>query len=825
MVGQTQWRMHSPANDAVDTIASSYLSHPDGRVVAAFFLGSVFMHALQYLFSSNWIQDALCKFRTAIRACYMPVRSKGIRVDLENPATLTMSEKGGFLRKKPEDELESPQVRLHNDHASLIFVLNLCLLFGAFTSFLTLLAFGNGWDTGCTFLVAWAGMSSQMARLLGMLILIIELTVVLDLRNWTVWALRGMLVVALVFIFVANATNTGAISAVGGTHSSVCFKQHFLATSLVSSIIRILMELYLSVRVVILLWSTRRLFDDSICASRPLSRSLSLLVFDVITLVPDAIQTNIFAQFIPFAVGAILVLATFNWTARKARKYPTSRVQSLLFFNKPPVGGDPLLVPTPFTLHFPREHRNSTSWRSTAGLPATSSVEDIVDVPISSRPMSMYTAASSRPTSQQNVENAIITRASPAVRRPARQVSFSRHLTSHLPASAPAQLSGFASTYIPSSTPTLPRKILPSQVEYAEELEREQERLEQEILELSQPAVPPLNNLPRGRIIVQDDEDDEYERPVYTYGPDDRPIITPSSAFFNADVTRNASRRTRRITRSTAQLSPAPTQASFMPSPYDSRRSTYDSYDSHVTRSSDHSSEENSQVSAKSRTKTHSFLSPTDTPASKSPWRHFNRYSFASIRSKSREELPTVQENSPTSSQYPVPTVTIGKVPSGSKRRTFGQSVTPKRANRPSLHTVFNRQSSPIPPVPMLPTPRGVSPLRPFDSPQASSSVLPAPPSVQVFPATPEPVYIPEPTPALPSSPAWISRPIRSSIVRGPRPPPSAPILPSGLGRGSGWPRPLLSSGYVGTGALGPLSRRPTNRSRSSSLPSLYSRE
>ena len=75
------------------------------------------------------------------------------------------------------------------------------------------------------FVVAWAGMSSQMARLLGLLILIVELTTLLDLRKRTVWVLRGVLVVAVgmypdisanilimayaVFVFASNATNTG----------------------------------------------------------------------------------------------------------------------------------------------------------------------------------------------------------------------------------------------------------------------------------------------------------------------------------------------------------------------------------------------------------------------------------------------------------------------------------------------------------------------------------------------------------------------------------------------------------------------------------------
>ncbi|KAI0089290.1 hypothetical protein BDY19DRAFT_136428 [Irpex rosettiformis] len=191
-----QWMLAQQlsASGPVDTVADYYLSHPNGRVIASFFLGGAFMHALHYLFSSTWVRGLLGKVRSTI---YSPIRSRCVKVDPENPATLTMSEKGGFTREKSEDLVESQSIRQYNDHSSLIFVLNLCLLLATFTLFLTLLAFRNGWQTGCTFVVAWGGMSSQVARLLGMLILILELTTMLGMRKMAVWGLRVMLVVAL----------------------------------------------------------------------------------------------------------------------------------------------------------------------------------------------------------------------------------------------------------------------------------------------------------------------------------------------------------------------------------------------------------------------------------------------------------------------------------------------------------------------------------------------------------------------------------------------------------------------------------------------------
>ena len=105
------------------------------------------MHALHYLFSSTWFRDILSRVR---RTVYSPMRSRRVKVDPENPATLTLSDKGGFTREKEQDLVESQSIREYNDHSSLIFVLNLCLLLATFTSFITLLAFRNGWQTGCS---------------------------------------------------------------------------------------------------------------------------------------------------------------------------------------------------------------------------------------------------------------------------------------------------------------------------------------------------------------------------------------------------------------------------------------------------------------------------------------------------------------------------------------------------------------------------------------------------------------------------------------------------------------------------------------------------
>ncbi|THG98088.1 hypothetical protein EW026_g4031 [Hermanssonia centrifuga] len=178
--------------------------------------------------------------------------------------------------------------------------------------FLSLLVYSvNNGDAGCAFVVAWGGMASQLARLLGLAIVILELKR-LGLRHWEPWLLWGALFVALAFIFAENATNTGITSTAQGVGAVFCSKKHFLPTALGSSIIHFVVELYLLARLVLLRLPHRPRMRDLINVTKALSiaRVLSLLIFDLVTVVPDAMQTNIFAQFIPFSIGALVVLET-----------------------------------------------------------------------------------------------------------------------------------------------------------------------------------------------------------------------------------------------------------------------------------------------------------------------------------------------------------------------------------------------------------------------------------------------------------------------------------------------------------------------------------
>lgn len=86
----------------------------------------------------------------------------------------------------------------------------------------------------------------------------------------------------------------------------------YIPTALASSITHFVIEMYLFVRLLTIRVPRRARLRERLVGSKALAvaRVCSLAVLDVLTIVPDTFSTNVFAQFIPFSVGAILVLGT-----------------------------------------------------------------------------------------------------------------------------------------------------------------------------------------------------------------------------------------------------------------------------------------------------------------------------------------------------------------------------------------------------------------------------------------------------------------------------------------------------------------------------------
>lgn len=421
-----------------------------------------------------------------------------------------------------------------------------------------------------------------------------------------------------------------------------------------------------------------------------------------------------------------------------------------------------LLAPTPFALHFSpeaegdREEVDPHSWCSRSPHPVPSSSRH-------SQALTELTGTSADLASTRSVENAVVTRASAAWRRSVKQLAFSS------PQSAPAQLPGFEQA-------RHPRKILESQVKFAAQLEEHDNQQKSskastpEPLQLAKGLQMPLLTQ-RSRVAIAASDETESSTGY---------LQTPGSMVYGSDIIQlSPTRRRAEDPAPRSPRSPAYTQSSFngIISP-DSRRSTYQSFAS--SRLTEHTSDESESRSAISprTSRSHGLLSPQSSIMRFAP-RVANRISFASVRSRTTEEMGTARSDGSHSS---------AKKAVRSKRRTFGQqSISSlRKSRRADAVTDLVLPQEPMPPV--------LAHLRHASSPvPASEDAGLSVPEVQFLPATPEPAEAIV-SPRMVTSPSyWVERPM-SGKVKGPRP------LPSAWLAGSGWPqqeeaRPMMRAG------------------------------
>lgn len=84
----------------------------------------------------------------------------------------------------------------------------------------------------------------------------------------------------------------------------------FLPTSLVSSLIFFALELYAAIRILLFITPSflQMKHRTGILKDSNLIRTISLIVFELLTIVPSAIFTRTLGEFIPFSIGALGVL-------------------------------------------------------------------------------------------------------------------------------------------------------------------------------------------------------------------------------------------------------------------------------------------------------------------------------------------------------------------------------------------------------------------------------------------------------------------------------------------------------------------------------------
>lgn len=209
-----------------------------------------------------------------------------------------------------KDQSDRPEGTRH-----LSVVLTIAFTLGVLMSFLSLLDFQrSGQDVLCIIVVAWAGISIACGKLAGLLRITFDLKrlgtgMVEQVAAWVVLALSFGATLAHVTISIGATRDVPELPNI-----SLCYRRHFLITSLLVSLLNITLELYFMGRMFFLLVPEFLQFHHKveIMMDVRVARVASILILDLLMLLPSALSINLAAEFIPFSLGALLVLAAFN---------------------------------------------------------------------------------------------------------------------------------------------------------------------------------------------------------------------------------------------------------------------------------------------------------------------------------------------------------------------------------------------------------------------------------------------------------------------------------------------------------------------------------
>ncbi|PCH41023.1 hypothetical protein WOLCODRAFT_162747 [Wolfiporia cocos MD-104 SS10] len=702
-----QVAVQDPQNPSVQ----EFYAHPDYRVVAAFVLGWVFLNSVYYTACSTLLREAI---RRCCRTCRFH-RPDQRSIDIEAP--------GADEKHSVNVRLgQSSSVRDDTDSGAFIFILNICFAFAAFAQFCSLLDLGgsDGNTIACTFVIAWASMASHCARMSGLLMLSREMGR-LGIRRWETYLIWAGLLSVLGLVFALNAIGTGNTSLVGPSGNSICYRQYFLPLSLSLSAGLMSLELFCTLRLISLNSPTSRLRDVVVGAlNLNVTRALSLLVLDVMVVVPAAIWVNMLAQYIPYSVGSILVLVTFNHTKRTHASH----------WNHAAVEDKPAIC----IQRISRQTLNSL-------LTPSPILVNVLDEPLSPISRNETTATQG----SHNTHNAEGTSGGSQVLLVSRMglagtLAGAAEDILPLPLSAPPVMDG------PHKTMALdPRKILPFQVEYAERLEQAEKEEQQRLAALpTGPVVRPPRQRPQVFVVINDED-----RPARSR--------TSRSSVLGSDIIHLTHSTPRKDRRESGIWSPdsAAMSSYRYASPHDSIAASRPAVHGSMSAYSAYTSLRRSLSTEMSPERSERHLSLGDSTMSagdvsrRYSWRPMARLSNMSTRTQAWEELPTVVEGKPENS--PSLPLTPSSARIRSKRRTFGQSWKGKpqySKSRESLAAI----SVPPPSLRLTPSPHAAIPP---------------------LPASPLPALSPLPT--LPASPYGAGRGAGMlGTIRGPRPPPIA---------------------------------------------------
>ncbi|TDL29736.1 hypothetical protein BD410DRAFT_780218 [Rickenella mellea] len=324
-----------------DPSVNEFLSHPDLRQICSFFIGWLFFSSFRSLYHSPFTQYI------ASRLTLLTVRLFGSKTSNANlpeyPALEAQDSPVTPLEKKARrwvDDMASDIIFPKNDYPALVFTLTLLFGLASIAQFASLLSFSpnsSAAQAACAFVVAWGGMSSRTARLVGLLILGFELKN-LGVKLWEKLTLWAAIALGTALVFVSSAIAPGTLREVSiPTVIALCYRRHFLPIALATSVLSIVLDLYCLIRILVLIIPPFLRLRHKIDALKDIriARAASLLVLDLLTIAPDSVQINILADFIPQSIGALLVIAAYNH--RIAAPCVTISVPSIHRTNPPSV--------------------------------------------------------------------------------------------------------------------------------------------------------------------------------------------------------------------------------------------------------------------------------------------------------------------------------------------------------------------------------------------------------------------------------------------------------------------------------------------------------
>ncbi|KAG9087759.1 hypothetical protein FRC06_002376 [Ceratobasidium sp. 370] len=292
--------------------SAEFLEHPDRRITAAFFLGCTFITCLQYL---------------ALAALRHPFAGRLARSILRRPIPATIAERQ--LRATADTEGNIVQNWLRETHLPpatkksdrpegtrhLSVVLTTSFAIGILVQLLSFLDFESAQhDVLCFVVIAWAGISISCAKLAGLLRISFDLQrLEIGFREklaiWAVLLLSFGAILAHATISVGAAIDITEIPGL-----TLCYRRHFALTSFLISGMNIALEIYFTARMFFLLVPQSLDFHHKVETMMDIrmARIASMLCLELLTFIPAAIPVGTLAEFVPFSLGTLLVLAAFN---------------------------------------------------------------------------------------------------------------------------------------------------------------------------------------------------------------------------------------------------------------------------------------------------------------------------------------------------------------------------------------------------------------------------------------------------------------------------------------------------------------------------------